>query len=324
MPRVVVRDVTSTQVFRTDGEQLRYAIEQVWSDAEPLEVDFNGLRIDSASFFDESFGYLALSHPLTVVRRRLRPVGLSEPDRALLNSIVVRRARERLERLVFVETVRLSKQNEASPVSMSDLSSESFSEQEAREVLSSLEARGLVRTLPDGRIRLSARGRAEALSDRESATTVAEFQQGEQVPSFGYLAEQRVLRLLLSAVREESVSSQRHFPDFVVRTSRDERVGVEVKAIGETLFVVPLQQEVARAQDVIRSGQFTEIALVFAARDSRSAARLRDLITGRPELPSGVSAVVIQPTSTGVDVLLSQCKAPILRRAFVVGAGPTA
>ncbi len=163
MRRVSVRDVTSTQVFRADGEQLRCAIEAGWSDAEPLEVDFDGLRIDSASFFDESFGHLALVHPLSVVRRRLKPTGLSEPDRALLNSIVTRRARERLERQVFVEIARLSAQNEPHAISVSDISpGTAFTEQEARDVVPALEKRGLIRRLPDGRLRLSDQGRVEA------------------------------------------------------------------------------------------------------------------------------------------------------------------
>jgi hypothetical protein len=173
MARVLVRDVTSTQVFRTDGEQLRHAIEKAWSDADQLEVDFDGLRIDSASFFDESFGHLALGHPLAVIRGRLRPINLSEPDRALLNSIVTRRARERLERLVVVEIARLSAEHDLGPIAFGDLRSGGpFTEQEARASISSLEKRGLVRVLPDGRIRLSQRGRVEALgvgdADRSS------------------------------------------------------------------------------------------------------------------------------------------------------------
>jgi hypothetical protein len=95
MARLVVREVCPSQVFRADGEQLRVAIERVWSDADLLEIDFEGLRIASASFFDESFGMLALEHPLEVLQRRVRPTSLIQADRALLNAIVARRARER-------------------------------------------------------------------------------------------------------------------------------------------------------------------------------------------------------------------------------------
>ncbi len=95
MTRLLVRDVCPSRVFRADGERLRKEIEARWSDAEVLEVDFEGLRINSVSFFDESFGVLAAEHPLDVLTRRLRPVNLSEGDREVLNGRVAARAHER-------------------------------------------------------------------------------------------------------------------------------------------------------------------------------------------------------------------------------------
>ena len=64
--------------------------------AHSAEVDFDVLRIASASFFDESFGILALRYPIETIQRRLQPTHLTDADRDLLNSIVSRRARERL------------------------------------------------------------------------------------------------------------------------------------------------------------------------------------------------------------------------------------
>jgi hypothetical protein len=95
MPRLVVSDICPSRVFRADGERLRAAILNIWSDEEPVEIDFGVLRIASASFLDESIGVLALTHPLELLKARLRPMNLTKPDRALLNQILVRRSQER-------------------------------------------------------------------------------------------------------------------------------------------------------------------------------------------------------------------------------------
>ncbi len=95
MARLLVREVCPSRVFRADGERLRKEIEARWSDDEVLEVDFEGLRVNSLSFFDESFGMLAADHPVEVLTRRLRPVNLSDGDREILNARVGERARER-------------------------------------------------------------------------------------------------------------------------------------------------------------------------------------------------------------------------------------
>lgn len=96
MPKIVLSEVTESHVLRADGERLRKAIEEIWGVSnDPIEVDFEGESIASASFFDESFGILALRHPLSLLKDRLRPVRLSDSDRALLNLIVTRRAAER-------------------------------------------------------------------------------------------------------------------------------------------------------------------------------------------------------------------------------------
>jgi hypothetical protein len=58
-----------------------------------------GSLFASASFFDESFGVLALNHPAEQLEERLRPLNLTEPDRRLLNDVVMRRVEERAERM---------------------------------------------------------------------------------------------------------------------------------------------------------------------------------------------------------------------------------
>ena len=90
MASLLVRDVCPTQVSRADGALLRKAIEAKWSESEILDVDFEGLRIASVSFFDESFGALAREHSIELLKRRLRPINLRESDRLLLNTILSR------------------------------------------------------------------------------------------------------------------------------------------------------------------------------------------------------------------------------------------
>jgi hypothetical protein len=82
-------------VTRGDGAHLRRAIEVRWTEPEQLVLDFTGVRIASVSFFDESLGLLAKHHPLEELTRRVRVENMAPADKALLNSIVVGRARER-------------------------------------------------------------------------------------------------------------------------------------------------------------------------------------------------------------------------------------
>jgi hypothetical protein len=82
-------------VTRGDGALLRRAIIERWDEADPLVLDFTGLRIASVSFFDESLGLLAKAHPLGELTRRVRVENIDPSDRNLLNSIVLARSRER-------------------------------------------------------------------------------------------------------------------------------------------------------------------------------------------------------------------------------------
>jgi hypothetical protein len=84
-----------SHVTRGDGAHLRKAIEEHWDDAEPLSLDFSGVRIASVSFFDESLGLLAKKRPVDEIRKRVRVENIDEGDRALLNRIVLSRSKER-------------------------------------------------------------------------------------------------------------------------------------------------------------------------------------------------------------------------------------
>jgi STAS-like domain of unknown function (DUF4325) len=86
----------TSRVSRSDGEALRHLIESHWNDPEPLVLDFTGLVIASISFFDESFGLLALQHPLSELTKRIKVENLKLPDQKLLNKIVLARERERV------------------------------------------------------------------------------------------------------------------------------------------------------------------------------------------------------------------------------------
>jgi hypothetical protein len=70
-------------------------MEEHWNDAEPMVLDFDGVVIASVSFFDESFGLLALRYPLQELTRRFKVENINAPDRRLLNTIVLARDRER-------------------------------------------------------------------------------------------------------------------------------------------------------------------------------------------------------------------------------------
>lgn len=99
MSRLVVSDVCGlSRVTREDGARLRTAIVASWDDAEPVEIDFGGVAIASVSFFDEALALLALGHPIPEIARRIRLVGVTDPDRRLLNSLLQNRQQERLAR----------------------------------------------------------------------------------------------------------------------------------------------------------------------------------------------------------------------------------
>jgi hypothetical protein len=84
-----------SRIYRSDGVKLREAIEQRWSDAEPLEVDFENVTVASISFLDEGIAILALEHPLDVLKRRLKLLNLRDADRRLLNVQLVSRSKQR-------------------------------------------------------------------------------------------------------------------------------------------------------------------------------------------------------------------------------------
>ena len=96
MPTLRVRDVCpASRLFRPDGARLRQAIETTWSDAEPIQVDFEGETIASLSFLDEGIATLFVDHDAEVIRRRLQVVGMTDPDRKELNRLVAKRRGER-------------------------------------------------------------------------------------------------------------------------------------------------------------------------------------------------------------------------------------
>ncbi len=85
----------AARVSRADGNALRQHIEEHWREPQPTVVDFRGVTIASVSFFDESFGMLALLHPVDDLTRHIKVENIAPPDRKLLNSIVLSRQRER-------------------------------------------------------------------------------------------------------------------------------------------------------------------------------------------------------------------------------------
>jgi hypothetical protein len=84
-----------SRVFRADGERLRRAIEDHWTDDAVLEVDFENRRVSSVSFLDEAIAVLFIHHLPDVVTKRLRPINLTATDRATLNRQIALRLQER-------------------------------------------------------------------------------------------------------------------------------------------------------------------------------------------------------------------------------------
>jgi hypothetical protein len=96
MTRIRLKDVCqTTRVFRVDGQRLRDAIEQAWNDQEAIEVDFESETIASISFLDQGIATLFVDYDSEVIRRRLKIIGLPEPDRRSLNDLISKRRAQR-------------------------------------------------------------------------------------------------------------------------------------------------------------------------------------------------------------------------------------
>lgn len=96
MARIHIETYCHTKrVSRGDGAFVRRAIEEHWSDKEPVVLDFDGVRIASVSFFDETLGLLARKHDLETLKLHVKVENIDPADRRLLNRIVLARAKER-------------------------------------------------------------------------------------------------------------------------------------------------------------------------------------------------------------------------------------
>ncbi len=96
MSRLNVATYCARRLTRGDGAHLRHAIEDAWNAPEPLVLDFASVTIASVSFFDEALGLLARQYPLEELTKRVKVENMVPADRALLNTIVLSRSRERL------------------------------------------------------------------------------------------------------------------------------------------------------------------------------------------------------------------------------------
>jgi hypothetical protein len=94
--RITITQICGPSVVsRFDGAKLREEIERRWSDAEPVEIDFERISIASISFLDEAIAILGLEHPVEVLKRRLKLINILDTDRRLLNTQILARARTR-------------------------------------------------------------------------------------------------------------------------------------------------------------------------------------------------------------------------------------
>jgi hypothetical protein len=88
----VKKELGSELVTRAHGKRLRELILNAWADP-PVVVDFEGLRINSVSFFDEAFGKIALTHSMQELKK-IESRGLEKFDSALLQDIITSRLSE--------------------------------------------------------------------------------------------------------------------------------------------------------------------------------------------------------------------------------------
>ena len=79
-------------VSREHGARMRTLLENALRNG-PVLVDFDGMKITSVSFFDESFGSLAKQHGEELLSK-IELVSMDPFDRHLLLDIVSSRARE--------------------------------------------------------------------------------------------------------------------------------------------------------------------------------------------------------------------------------------
>src|SRR5258708_1284569 len=98
MRRVEIRKELGAEVVtREHGRKLRAIVEEALA-APPVLIDFDGLRINSVSFFDEAFGQLALRSGEEELHRKIEFKGLDGFDTALLRDIISSRSREAQKR----------------------------------------------------------------------------------------------------------------------------------------------------------------------------------------------------------------------------------
>jgi hypothetical protein len=88
----VKKELGNEVVTRQQGKRLREIILSAWGNP-PVVVDFQGLRINSVSFFDECFGQLALTHTEQDLKK-IESRGLEKFDSALLQDIIASRLKE--------------------------------------------------------------------------------------------------------------------------------------------------------------------------------------------------------------------------------------
>jgi STAS-like domain of unknown function (DUF4325) len=89
----VKKELGSEVVTREHGRKLRELILREWENT-PVIVDFDELRVNSVSFFDESFGQLALKYRKEELLKHVLFEGLDDFDSALVQDIISSRSRE--------------------------------------------------------------------------------------------------------------------------------------------------------------------------------------------------------------------------------------
>ena len=78
-----------------DGLKIQKVIEDSWDNEDKITINFSNILIGSVSFFDEAFGNLALKYPVNILKEKLAFANMDNYDRALLNSILSSRYKQK-------------------------------------------------------------------------------------------------------------------------------------------------------------------------------------------------------------------------------------
>jgi hypothetical protein len=96
MFKINIKDIAGKNtVTRENGERIYSIVREQWEKEDRIILDFTSLVIASVSFMDEAFGQLALDYSREELQKKLQFKNMDENDRALLNSVILSRLKQK-------------------------------------------------------------------------------------------------------------------------------------------------------------------------------------------------------------------------------------